>query len=53
MGCRVHYNESDRSFDCPCHGSRFALDGKVIEGPASDHLEPVDAPKEAKATHSR
>ncbi|MFW5830098.1 MAG: FAD-dependent oxidoreductase, partial [Planctomycetota bacterium] len=45
MGCRVHYNDSDRSFDCPCHGSRFALDGTVIEGPASDALEPIPASK--------
>jgi Rieske Fe-S protein len=38
MGCIVHYNDAERSFDCPCHGSRFDSLGRVIEGPATADL---------------
>jgi glycine/D-amino acid oxidase-like deaminating enzyme/nitrite reductase/ring-hydroxylating ferredoxin subunit len=38
MGCIVHWNGAERSWDCPCHGSRFNYDGKVIQGPANKDL---------------
>jgi glycine/D-amino acid oxidase-like deaminating enzyme/nitrite reductase/ring-hydroxylating ferredoxin subunit len=40
LGCIVRFNTAERTWDCPCHGSRFALDGSVIEGPAVRGLEP-------------
>jgi glycine/D-amino acid oxidase-like deaminating enzyme/nitrite reductase/ring-hydroxylating ferredoxin subunit len=42
LGCIVHWNTAEQSWDCPCHGSRFASDGAVIQGPAVRDLEPRD-----------
>jgi len=39
LGCEVHWNSAERSWDCPCHASRYSYDGTVIEGPA---LKPLD-----------
>jgi glycine/D-amino acid oxidase-like deaminating enzyme/nitrite reductase/ring-hydroxylating ferredoxin subunit len=40
MGCVVQWNGAEKSWDCPCHGSRFdAIDGHVLHGPALDALE--------------
>jgi glycine/D-amino acid oxidase-like deaminating enzyme/nitrite reductase/ring-hydroxylating ferredoxin subunit len=39
LGCTVGWNDSEKSFDCSCHGSRFSYGGKVINGPANDDLE--------------
>lgn len=39
LGCQVNWNSAERSWDCPCHGSRFAPDGAVLEGPAVHRLE--------------
>jgi glycine/D-amino acid oxidase-like deaminating enzyme/nitrite reductase/ring-hydroxylating ferredoxin subunit len=42
MGCLVAWNEAERTWDCPCHGSRFTPAGDVISGPAEAPLSEVD-----------
>ena len=45
LGCIVAWNDAEQSWDCPCHGSRFAPDGTVLQGPAVHDLEPALAPE--------
>jgi glycine/D-amino acid oxidase-like deaminating enzyme/nitrite reductase/ring-hydroxylating ferredoxin subunit len=42
MGCLVTWNPAERSWDCPCHGSRYAIDGTVLEGPTVEPLDRVE-----------
>ena len=37
-GCTVKFNAAEKSWDCPCHGGRFGIDGKVISGPPREDL---------------
>lgn len=42
LGCLVAFNEAETAWECPCHGSRFDVDGSVLQGPAVRPLEPYD-----------
>jgi glycine/D-amino acid oxidase-like deaminating enzyme/nitrite reductase/ring-hydroxylating ferredoxin subunit len=39
MKCVVHWNNAEKTWDCPCHGSRFDIDGQVLEGPSFTPLK--------------
>lgn len=43
LGCTVRWNERDGQFQCPCHGGRFAPDGRVLDGPPPQPLRRVAA----------
>lgn len=42
LGCLVRWNRQEATWDCACHGSRFAADGEVLEAPATSRLRPID-----------
>lgn len=42
LHCIVHWNSAERSWDCPCHGSRYDRFGKLINGPSLKNLQPID-----------
>jgi glycine/D-amino acid oxidase-like deaminating enzyme/nitrite reductase/ring-hydroxylating ferredoxin subunit len=42
LGCQIEWNDGEDTWDCPCHGSRFELDGTLKHGPAKRGLDPVE-----------
>jgi glycine/D-amino acid oxidase-like deaminating enzyme/nitrite reductase/ring-hydroxylating ferredoxin subunit len=52
MKCIVRWNATEKTWDCPCHGSRFDCMGRVIGGPASEDLAPIGAAVKSGAVQS-
>jgi len=50
MGCIVHWNHAEKTWDCPCHGSRFDRFGSVLNGPAITDLKPLGREQARLAT---
>jgi nitrite reductase/ring-hydroxylating ferredoxin subunit len=53
MGCDVTFNEAERTWDCPCHGSRYSAEGRVIHGPALRPLKRVEPASAETKAHER
>ncbi|NCA67316.1 MAG: FAD-dependent oxidoreductase, partial [Clostridia bacterium] len=45
LKCQLQFNAVDRTWDCPCHGSRFDIDGNVMTAPSVKNLEKIDSKK--------
>lgn len=48
MGCRLEWNPEEKSYDCPCHGSRFDRAGRLIDGPAQTDCKRREADEDGR-----
>ncbi|MBE7022110.1 MAG: FAD-dependent oxidoreductase [Ruminococcaceae bacterium] len=48
LGCALKWNKAERSWDCPCHGSRFEEDGRLIDNPATGDIKKVRTTKKRR-----
>ena len=39
LGCGLIFNEAEKCWDCPCHSSRFDIDGNCIKGPSNNNIK--------------
>lgn len=39
MGCSLVFNEKEQTWDCPCHSSRYTMDGECIKGPSTKDIK--------------
>jgi nitrite reductase/ring-hydroxylating ferredoxin subunit len=46
--CIVNWNSEEKSWDCPCHGARYDIDGHVLTGPATKNLQAINANENKK-----
>jgi Rieske Fe-S protein len=53
LKCRTRWNAAETSWDCPCHGSRFDIDGTVLNGPAVEPLHRIDVERPGSVRHGR
>lgn len=42
LGCIIGWDDTNKRWQCPCHGSRYDINGKVLRGPTKRNLSPID-----------